>query len=122
MEEPTPSISITTEGDVLIVSFLQDELIDLQYLDQVHDTMIRLAHDRPDPKIVLDLANITYMSSTGLGMLVKLIKSVSQSGGKLCFANPCERLTEIFEAANLNKVVDICTGTEEAVAGFRDSS
>jgi hypothetical protein len=59
MQEPTPSISVITEGDILIVSFQQDELIDLNFLDQAHDTITRLIHDRIHPRIVLDLTSTT---------------------------------------------------------------
>ena len=122
MEESSPSISVTSDGDILIVAFLQDELIDLKYLDEAHDTISRLAQDRPQPKIVLDMANVTYLSSSGLGMLVKLIKLLGKSQGRMCFANLCERLAEIFETASLDKIVSLCASTEEAVATIRESS
>ena len=122
MEETNPSISVTAEGDVLLVAFLQNELIELKYLDEAYETICRLIQDRTQPKIVLDMGNITYLSSSGLGMLVKLIKSLGKSGGRLCFANPCERLTEIFETASLDQIVSLCASTEEALAVLRDST
>ncbi|UCD75593.1 MAG: STAS domain-containing protein [Phycisphaerales bacterium] len=113
-----PSINVTSQDDLLIVAFTESDLIECKYLDRAREEIVRLAAGGPHARIVLDVGNVRYLSSTALGMLVQLIKTIKLSGGELRFANPNEQLADIFEVAHLSRVVEICDSVEEAVARF----
>lgn len=57
--------------------------------------------------VLVDLSDISYISSNGLRVLLAALKSTRQNGGalKLCCLNA--RLVEIFEMVGFDQVFDI---------------
>ena len=70
------------------------------------------------PMVVLDLANVTYVDSGGLGAIIGLFTSVRNAGGdmKLCCLN--ERVRHVFAITKLLNVVEIHNSVEDAVRAF----
>jgi anti-sigma B factor antagonist len=58
-------------------------------------------------RLVIDLSKVGFMDSSGLGVLVSLLKRVRDTGGTLRLVIPDERILKIFRITNLDKVFDI---------------
>ncbi|GAA4116941.1 STAS domain-containing protein [Nocardioides fonticola] len=56
-------------------------------------------------RIVVDLAETTFMDSSGLGALIAGLKSARQGGGDLRIARPTEAVTAVLKLTNLDKVL-----------------
>jgi len=50
--------------------------------------------------IVLDMANVTYMSSAGIRVILKTKKTLSANAGKLVFMNLQPQIRKVFEIIN----------------------
>lgn len=59
--------------------------------------------------IELDLSNVNYMDSTGIGVFVGFYKKVNREQGKLKLTQLSDRLTRLFEITGLNELIDIET-------------
>ncbi|WP_070121636.1 STAS domain-containing protein [Bacillus marinisedimentorum] len=57
--------------------------------------------------IVIDLAGVSYMDSTGLGVFIGLLKSVRANNGTLTLTGMSDRVTRLFEITGLNEVMEI---------------
>ncbi|WP_462410258.1 anti-sigma factor antagonist [Neobacillus sp. Marseille-QA0830] len=57
--------------------------------------------------IVIDLKNVSYLDSTGLGVFVGLFKQLKQKGGELKLMNLSNRLQRLFEITGLSHIMDI---------------
>ncbi|MEK4080153.1 STAS domain-containing protein [Solibacillus sp. FSL W7-1436] len=57
--------------------------------------------------IKLDLSKVTYMDSSGLGVLVAFYKKVIKENTSLIFINPSAKLTRIFNITGLSQFIDI---------------
>jgi len=68
-------------------------------------------------RIVVDLAETTFMDSSGLGALIAGLKTARQAGGDLRIARPTPAVTTVFELTNLDKVL---RPRESAEAAFDD--
>ena len=66
--------------------------------------------------IVLDLANVDYISSAGLGVLFTMKKHLKQNGGDLLFINIKPQIKRIFEIVNALPKETLFKTTEEADA------
>ena len=66
--------------------------------------------------IVLDLANVDYISSAGLGVLFTMKKHLKQNGGDLLFVNIKPQIKRIFEIVNALPKETLFKTTEEADA------
>ena len=56
-------------------------------------------------RIVIDLAETTFMDSSGLGALIAGLKSARQAGGDLRIARPTEAVSTVLKLTNLDKVL-----------------
>lgn len=67
-------------------------------------------------RIVVDLDQVDFMDSTGLGVLVGGLKKVRAQDGSLSIVCTQERLLKIFRITQLSKVFEIFTNQNDAVA------
>lgn len=72
------------------------------------------------PKIVLDLSKISFMSSMGLGSLVKAHTTCVNRGGWLRMAGIGARIESIMLVTRLTFVFDTYETVEQAIAGNSD--
>ena len=61
--------------------------------------------DEGTTRIVVDMAETTFLDSSGLGALIAGLKSARQAGGDLRVARPTSAVTTVFELTNLDKVL-----------------
>jgi len=66
-------------------------------------------------QLVVDLADVTYMDSTGLGVFVGLFKQLRANEGDLTLTGMSERLRRLFDITGLADVMDINTEVEGGV-------
>lgn len=75
-------------------------------------------------RFVYDMSNVTWLNSTGNGILVSSWHSIKNSGGALALAiygvpKRVQRLMNIFEVTQLNLVFNIHSSVEESIAVVR---
>ncbi|WP_121251099.1 STAS domain-containing protein [Nocardioides ferulae] len=56
-------------------------------------------------RIVVDMAETTFLDSSGLGALIGGLKSARQAGGDLRVARPTESVLNVFRLTNLDRVL-----------------
>jgi anti-sigma B factor antagonist len=69
-------------------------------------------------KIVLNLANVTYIDSAGLGTLVATFHSARSQGATLKLANLGSKFREVLQVTKLMTVFDVYDGEAAAVQSF----
>jgi anti-sigma B factor antagonist len=72
-------------------------------------------------KIVLNLANVTYIDSAGLGTLVATLNSARSQGATLKLANLGSKSKEVLQVTRLMTVFDVFDSDSAAVASFSAS-
>ncbi len=73
-------------------------------------------------QLVLDLAEITYIDSAGLGTLVAGYTSAQNQGANLKLANLTKRFNEQLHITKLVTVFDVYNSVDEAVKSFAPAS
>ena len=69
-------------------------------------------------KLVLNLAAISYLDSTGLGELVSGYRLVKSAGGELKLLNLNKKVSDLLQVTKLYTVFDIHNDESQAVASF----
>ena len=67
---------------------------------------------------VIDLGNVDFMDSAGLGTLIAVLKRVSEHGGDMKIANLQKKPRMVFEITRAYKVFEIYETVEDAVRAF----
>ena len=73
---------------------------------------------KKEPKIVINLAKVTYVDSSGLATLVEVLKNMRSYGGKMKLSNMSPKIKSLFEITKLEKLFDIASSVEEAISNF----
>jgi anti-sigma B factor antagonist len=86
-----------------------------------HQTLIGL-FDQGNKHILVNLANVNYVDSGGIGDLLAVYSSVMRRGGILKLLQPNERVRGLLRITRLDSVFEICENEQAAVTGFRLSA
>jgi anti-sigma B factor antagonist len=69
-------------------------------------------------KLVLDLGNVSYVDSAGLGQLVQIHATAKSKGGSMRLVNVTKRLKDLLVVTKLVTIFDSYDSEAEAVASF----
>ena len=67
-------------------------------------------------RLVIDVENVDFLDSTGLGVLVGALKKVRGDGGTLDIVCTQERILKIFDITGLDKVFGLHDSVPAAIA------
>ncbi len=70
------------------------------------------------PRIVIDLAGVSFIDSTGLGALIGALKAARQHGGDLRLARPTDQAKLLLSLTALDRVMKPYASVDEALAGY----
>jgi len=65
-------------------------------------------------RLIIDVQQVEFLDSTGLGVLVGALKRVRADGGSLDIVCTQERILKIFEITGLDKVFGLHASVDEA--------
>jgi anti-sigma B factor antagonist len=69
-------------------------------------------------KLLLNLADVTYIDSAGLGELTAAYTSVRNRGGELKLLNLTKRVHDLMQITKLYTVFDVHDNEKKAIASF----
>ena len=110
--ESGPISAVRQEGGGVIVD-LQGE-IDLHQSPQLHERLVEVCKSKPKV-LVLNLAEVAYMDSSGVGTLVHTYRTVSGYQGRMALAGLQDRVRSVFEISRLDKYFQIFDSVEAAL-------
>jgi anti-sigma B factor antagonist len=67
--------------------------------------------------VIVDLANLTFIDSAGLGTLVGAHRRMQEGGGRLRIVRPPPLVARAFKLTGLDEVLDLRDDREQALAG-----
>ena len=71
-----------------------------------------------DTKLIVDLSKVSYIDSSGLGLLVDEHKAYRDSGGRLALCSANDNLLKLFEITRLNSLFDSYDNAETALGAI----
>jgi anti-sigma B factor antagonist len=82
--------------------------------DTVHDVLAK-----GSKKILLNLENINYIDSSGIGEMVSGFTSVRNAGGELKLLNLTKKVHDLLQITKLYTVFDIWDNEASAISAFK---
>ena len=70
-------------------------------------------------KVVIDLAKVEWMNSTGLGILISGLTTMKNNGGELKLANVTDKIQSLLTITKLVTVFEAHDSVDEAIASFQ---
>ncbi|MBX9853569.1 MAG: STAS domain-containing protein [Cytophagaceae bacterium] len=101
-------------GNILFIQ-LQGDLIGeengLELVDHVNDNI--------NDQVILcaiDLSEVRYMNSSGIGVLITLLTKFRNKGGEVVLINPSDQIKKLLIITKLNAIFNIVNNEQEAMA------
>ena len=104
------------KGDVMVLD-LSGKIMggpDHEKLQSEVKTLISAGH----VDILLDMHKVTWVNSTGLGILVSAYHTLKKNGGQLKICQVSDRIDNILNVTQLKLVFETYDNCEEALASF----
>lgn len=111
------NISERQVGDVIVLDM--DGKITIGEGSVALRTAIRRLLEEGKKKILLNLARVGYIDSSGIGELVSSYTSIGKEEGQLKLLNLTQKLQDLLTITKLLTVFDVYDSEEEALASFK---
>ncbi len=107
--------TMETRGDATVVKVTVDTLDagnEKRFKKEVISAL------EPNSKVVLDLSEVDFIDSSGLGVILSCYRHLQAASGdlKLCCLN--EQVRTLFELVRMHRIFDIYSTSEEALSSF----
>lgn len=99
------------QGDVILAQVIGEA--DIVNADKLETLCLPLVAQRPR-RMVVDLSQLTFISSLAMGKLVAARKSIVKHGGEVIIAAPSPLVHEALRRARLHDLFTIVSSVEEA--------
>ena len=100
-------LMVTRHGDLGVVSIQQKQFLNDDVINRFAEEAMDLVESKGYAKLVLDFANVEYLSSKMLGKLMALYKKVQAENGGMALCNVRKDLREVFEVTQLDKILNL---------------
>lgn len=106
------------KGDVLVVYFNDTKILDEAKIQQIGKELMEKVAQAASKKLLLNFQSVTFMSSAMIGKLILVNKKCKAEDIKLKMCNISENVMEVFKLMRLNKILDLQTSEEKALASY----
>jgi anti-sigma B factor antagonist len=109
------SLNILTRqsGDTLILS-IGEERLDAHNSPELREYVLKMLAEG-HTRFIVDLSQVLFVDSSGLGVLLSGYKNVSLQSGRFSLAGLHPRVQSMFELTRLNQVFEIFANLDEAM-------
>jgi anti-sigma B factor antagonist len=104
-------------NNILIIHF-KGERLDAKDAPQCKIDLIDLITEKQKYQVVFDLNKLYFIDSSGLGVLLSVLRFLNTHGGELKLSHITKPVLTSLELVSLNKIFEIFETQEEAVNSF----
>ncbi len=94
--------------------------VDMTTAPRLREQVIRVIVDG-QPRVVLDLQGVDFIDSTGLGVVVGLLKRARTQGGDLRLVSTRSSLRKVLELTALDQALPLADTVEAAISAVRST-
>ena len=110
------NLQIDDKGSAVLM-LVQEERLDAHNSGELKTQMLKLFEDGKS-NLVVDLSDVRFVDSSGLGALVSGFKNASSRNGSLKLSGLQMQVKSMFELTRLHRVFEIYNDAEEALGSF----
>ena len=107
MTQDRSGIKVEYGIDVTFITFNDERIVDEEQIRALREEFGPVIEKNQQKKLVLNFANVKFMTSSLLGLLVVVHKKVSELGGRIQLCNLDPGIQRVFEITKLTKIFDI---------------
>lgn len=118
MAEQQSSLKVEELDGVTRVGFRDASILDVLTIQKIGRELYMLVEEQNRKRVVLDFADVRFLSSQALGVLVTLRRKADKASATVYLAAVRPELKKVFEITNLHKMFKFFPSGDDAVAAL----
>ena len=116
MRDESPTLEFNTIPDERCPVVQLKGEVDLRTSPDLRERLLQLVEQRPE-RVILDLAGVDYMDSSGVGTMVEFKRYLERREGQLVLTGLRPRVRSLLEITRLDQFFTIAANVDEARGG-----
>ncbi|MEW6355420.1 MAG: STAS domain-containing protein [Planctomycetota bacterium] len=118
MSESYQTVFLEKKDDVSILRFRESSIREGPYLEQAHEDLQEFA-EKVGGKVIFDFANLEFVSSAGISLILWLSELLRSQGGRLVICEARPDVLEVFKLGKLDMVLKFLKTADDALAALK---
>lgn len=110
------NIEFSSEQDALVMKISGE--IDHRYATRIRREADRKIVTYPDKPFIIDLSGVSFMDSSGIGVIIGRYKLVKSFGSKVLIVSSGKTVGKILDMSGLRKIIDIYETLPDAMTSL----
>src|SRR5437764_130466 len=107
-------LPLARKSDGAIIASIRGE-IDLHNSPEVRNALLVMLQKHQPAKLILNLAEVPYMDSSAIAVLVEALQKMKKTGGRIFLTNLQPRVKGLLEIARLDSIFVLVKDEAEAL-------
>ncbi len=95
--------------------------LDLFNSNKISEKMNKFLMENKTKKIIMNLAEVKYLSSGGIRMIVQLVKKIRKDGGELLLCDLSKVVKDVLDMVGFNLLFTTYDTEQDAIQNFKDN-
>lgn len=109
-------IEFKNQNDKLIVQIIGE--LDHHSAEEVRSKIDDRLDREGTTKLIMDFSNVTFMDSSGIGVVIGRYKKLSLKKGAVCITNVNSSVKRVFELSGMFKIINLYDNVDQAVSSI----
>jgi len=118
MDKVSPNLSIEYADGATVATLMDEKILQAEQVQSLEQAFMPLVEQNDSIRLVIDFSKVQFLTSSLLGLLIRLNKKVCQNQGRLRLCSIDPKILEIFKITRLDKVLEICSDRQQALIDF----
>lgn len=122
MDNINPNLSLEFRGQVIIAILADEKILDEDQLQDLEGSFLPLIEKTPEIQLIIDFSNVKFLTSSVLGLLIRISKKVYETNGALRLCSIDSKIMDVFRITRLDKIFEIMADVDDAMIGLKKKS
>ena len=109
-------LALRSEGDVVVAAFKLDRITEEDNIEQLGHELFSIVDQQDCRKLVIDLQNIEYVTSSVIGKLISLHRKLHRQKGQLILCSLSAKLEDVLRTSRLIDYFQTAPTVDEGIA------
>ncbi|MCI0499124.1 MAG: STAS domain-containing protein [Planctomycetales bacterium] len=121
MDTINPNLKVEYFGSVVVATLTDEKILDEAQLKGLEGSFMPLITQTPAIQLVVDFSSVQFLTSSVLGLLIRISKKVYENHGRLRLCSIRPKILEVFRITRLDKIFEIFNSVDDAMVGLKRS-
>ena len=119
MDKLNPNLQVEYHGAVIVATLTDEKILEDTQIQALEGSFMPLIEQNDAVQLVIDFSNVKFLTSSALGLLIRISKKIYEKNGKLRLCAIDKKIMEVFRITRLDRIFEIFPDQDEALVGLK---